>query len=72
MNPEIRELADEVASKTNIGLAELGRRALVRYLKAEIKRLRREEFRLACDAYADVVTEVQYEWRHTEVEGWPE
>jgi len=72
LNAETRQLAEEVAAKKNIGLAELGRRALVDYLRAERKCLRNEEFRQACEAYSDIVAEVQHEWRHTEVEGWPD
>ncbi len=72
VSEELREAVLDFAAENKMKVAELGRKLFEDYVKAEQRRRRHQELREACIAYADIVAEVQYEWRHTEVEGWPE
>ncbi|MBM3329447.1 MAG: hypothetical protein FJY67_08270 [Calditrichaeota bacterium] len=72
ISDELSTQLSDILSANKMKIAEVGRKLLTDYVKTEQRRLRHEELRKACIAYADVVAEVQHEWRHTEVENWPE
>ena len=72
LSGELRDDVLNIAKENKLKIAELGRKLFEDYVKAEKRRRRHEELRRTMIEYYDVVVEVQHEWRHTEVENWPE
>jgi len=67
---EIKDEMETLASADGISLAELGRRAIERFL-ADARRCQRlEHLRNSAIKHADILESVAEEWRNTELDGW--
>ncbi len=65
-----RAQLEQVATGKGVSLAELGRQAIEAFLAEERRHQRLQALCSTATKYADIIEEVDREWRHTEVEGW--
>lgn len=70
ISPGVRTLMEQTATEENITMAELGRRAIERYLAEEQRRRRMEQLCRTARKFSSLIEETAREWRVTELDDW--